>query len=137
MERLESFLSQVNADGQGPQSLADLRKAFATLEFIAALSLNNRIPADLERSYLAPSIINYWTVFGPVVKAIRLERGTSIYLQHVEALARIISSGGIYSNKARTLKKHELKKIMLQSKAATFTALERTAAPLPDSEQPG
>jgi hypothetical protein len=118
LERLDKFIKQ-NPDMDGPQSLVDLRKNLAVLEFVSMLCLNDQLPAQVERSYLAPSMAHYWRVAEPVISAIRKQRGTEIYLQHLGALVDLLSDGSLFARNSKP-KKRALKKLENQAKASVL-----------------
>jgi hypothetical protein len=132
LDKLDAFL-RLSDDDEGPRSLLALRKDMAAIEFVAVLSMNGRIPQELERSYLAPTIVNYWEAVWPVVRAIRANRGYGVHLQHLEALVNIINSGDIFTGNCRQRKKLELQRIMANAQAATSINVNRQRSPEPPS----
>ena len=119
LERLDTYLKQNRKEG-APASVYELRRNLATLEFIAILCLTNQLPRDLERSYLAPTMAGYWKAAEPVVMAIRARRGNSVYLQHVEALVRMLQSGKLFERRSAAHKRKEVRRIERESRSATL-----------------
>lgn len=125
LEGLDSYLSQ-HKKGGAPASVHELRRNLAILEFIAILCLTNQLPRDLERSYLAPTMVRYWNAAEPVVMAIRERRGNTIYLQHVEALTGMLRTGKLYERRSRSHKKKEIQRIEYKSRFATLESFRST-----------
>ena len=115
IEALDTFLREKGGEGIA-KSVVELRQDMAVLEFVAVLSLNRTVPVELERSYLAPTIVNYWRAVRPVVKAIQAERGDRIYLQHVEALTGMVLSGELYAGNSAKIKRKILSAIEVQAR---------------------
>jgi hypothetical protein len=127
LERLDRFVKRNGRSGT-PHSLVEVRKNLAVLEFVAILCLNDQLPAELERSYVAPTMVRYWEVAEPIVTAIRASRGNKVYLQHVEALVTLLRDGRLFGRRATSSKKIELKKIEQQSRSATIALLQSATA---------
>ena len=123
LERLDRYIKRNSSDG-GPRSLVEVRKNLAVLEFVAILCLNNQLPTELERSYLAPTIVGYWEAAEPIVTAIRASRGNKVYLQHVEVLVTLLRDGRLFQRRVTSSKKMELKKIEQRSRSATLALLQ-------------
>lgn len=119
LEELDKYLRR-HSDAGDPHSLVELRKRLAVLEFVAILCLNNQLPSELERSYLAPTMARYWQAAEPVVTAIRTRRGNAVYLQHVEALVTLLRNGRLFHRRSTSFKRHELRKIENNSMSATL-----------------
>jgi hypothetical protein len=119
LERLDNYLNQHNEDG-APASVHELRRNLATLEFIAILCLTNQLPRDLERSYLAPTIVGYWKAAEPVVVAVRARRGNTVYLQHVEALVSLAQTGKLFERRSISHKRKVVRRIERESESATL-----------------
>jgi hypothetical protein len=119
LEGLDAYLKKNKKEGI-PTSIHELRKSLATLEFIAILCLTNQLPRDLERSYLAPTIVRYWEAAEPIALAIRARRGSNIYLQHVEALVKLLQTGKLFERRSTTYKRKELQRIERESRSATM-----------------
>jgi hypothetical protein len=119
LDRLDAYLSRNEREGT-PTSIYELRKSLATLEFISILCLTDQLPRDLERSYLAPTMVRYWKAAEPVVLAIRARRGNNVYLQHVEALAKLLQTGKLFGKNSSTYKRKELRRIERESISATM-----------------
>jgi hypothetical protein len=123
LDKLDRFFKE-NHDVDGPRSLVDLRKNLAVLEFVAMLCLNDQLPSGVERSYLAPSLAHYWHVAEPVVRVIRSQRGSEIYLQHLGALVDLLSDGSLFA-KTSLAKKRALRRIENQAKSKVLRDFER------------
>lgn len=115
---LDSYLRNDGGGESAPDSLAELREHLSVLEFVSFLSLSGRIPRELELAYLAPTIPGYWHAAAPFVLAIRRDRGSDVYLQHLEAFARLIESGGVFHRRAARLKRHEMKALVRRSRSS-------------------
>jgi len=125
LERLDTYLNKNRKKG-GPASVYELRKNLATLEFIAILCLTNQLPRDLERSYLAPTMVRYWEAAEPITLAIRARRGNNVYLQHVEALVKLLQAGKLFERRSTTYKRKELQRIERESRSATLELFRST-----------
>jgi hypothetical protein len=119
LEGLDAYLKKSKMEGT-PTSIYELRKSLATLEFVAILCLTNQLPRDLERSYLAPTMFRYWKAAEPVVLAIRARRGNNVYLQHVEALVKLLQTGKLFDRRSTTYKRKALRRVERESKSATL-----------------
>lgn len=108
LSRLDDLLVQNDGRYGAPSSLADLRKSFADLEFIAILCLNDSIPRTLEQAYFAPTIAGYWKAILPVVIAIREDQTSVVYLQHVEAFVKMVADGTLHERKLHRMKREAL-----------------------------
>jgi len=141
---LDAFLARSGHPTGSPKSVADLRTSMAVLEFLGVLSLNDKIPAGLEQTYLAPTIFSYWQSIQPVVMAMRADSGDSLYLHNVEAFVGLAVSGELYA-KRRTVaaaKRRELRKRVEQGRdAIMFRAHQRNPQPfgqtMPTASTPG
>jgi hypothetical protein len=125
LEGLDSYLSQHKREGAAA-SVHELRRSLATLEFIAILCLTNQLPRDLERSYLAPTMVRYWAAAEPVVMAIRSRSGNIIYLQHAEALAGMLQTGRFFKSRSTSYKRKEIRRIERESRSATLELFRST-----------
>jgi hypothetical protein len=119
LEGLDAYLSKNKKEGT-PTSIYELRKSLATLEFISILCLTGQVPRDLERSYLAPTMVRYWIAAEPIALAIRARRGNNVYLQHVEALVELLQTGKLFGRRSSAHKRKELRRIERESKLATL-----------------
>jgi hypothetical protein len=116
LEGLDSYLSRHERE-DAPASVRELRRSFATLEFIAILCLTNQLPRELERGYLGPTMAQHWKVAQPVVMAIRERYGNDIYLQHAEALAGMLKEGKLFGRRSALHKRKELQRIERRSRS--------------------
>ncbi|ROO51173.1 hypothetical protein EDC02_6041 [Micromonospora sp. Llam0] len=101
-------------------TLVEVRRAMASLEFIAVLCLHNSMPIQFERAYLGPTLLRYWQSFRPVVMIVRRSRGDAIYLQHLEAVVGLIASGMLFSPGHRRHKRNAVARIVGQSRAGAI-----------------
>lgn len=102
---LDKYL-QGHAGPEGlSESLAEFRKTLRELEFIAILCLNGAIPKNVERAYLAPTVMSYWTAFSPFIETVRQRRGDKIYLQHVSAVVEMIADGSLFDRRCPKVKR--------------------------------
>jgi hypothetical protein len=119
LDGLDSYLRQNKKEGV-PSSVSELRKIFAILEFVAILCLTDQLPRDLERSYLAPTMVRYWKTAEPIVTEIRKRSGSNVYLQHVEALAELLKTGKLFDKRSAVYKRKEVERIERVSRDATL-----------------
>jgi hypothetical protein len=118
---LDDLLKEAKTQGEGPGSLADLRRDLAVLEFVAVLSLNQMIPPSLEQAYLAPTLLQYWRDAETIVPAMRQSPGNELYLQHLEGLVELVVQSDFYvGSRARRLKAAKRKELIQRSRRAAM-----------------
>jgi hypothetical protein len=128
--QLNSLLSRPDHPPGSPKSVGDLRTSLAVLEFLSVLSLSNKIPTQLEQSYLAPTMVSYWLSMESIILAMRTDSGDALYLHNFEAFVRLALAGTLYESRGRVAgaKKRELgRRVELSREAILFRAHKRNS----------
>ncbi|WFF00196.1 hypothetical protein [Micromonospora sp. WMMD964] len=128
LRELDEFLRKTGPADDGPHTLSELRKDLATLEYAALLAVHGMIPATLEQAYFVPTVVDYWLVMEPVVRATRKEIGSDVYLQHFESIYRLATTGQIHMKNASFAKAREARRLVAQSRAMVLKRTEGSDA---------
>jgi hypothetical protein len=115
LRELDKFISRKTRRWQYPLSLGEVRDDLTKLEYVAMLCLDGMLPIRMERTYFATVVALTWPNLKPVVFMLRQTRGEQ-YLQHLEALYRLYTSGAIYQRHYNRRRRREARRMVSVSK---------------------
>lgn len=114
LQVLDKFIKR-KTRGYEELSMNRIQEDLYALEHVAMLCLYGMVPARLEQIYFTTIVASAWPNIECIVLLQRKKFGV-VYLQHLEALYRLYTSGAVYQDSYNRARRQEAQRLLQASK---------------------